>query len=221
MVGTHPDPVATYRLQASDVGGREVEWLVDWSVIEPLLIGGLVPFFYWTFNGVNRQRAQDTPVVVNIVSIVDLKDFDYVGVHYGPGPGAGFISCPLRPWVNGVGVHIPGDNRWDSGDEVILHWESYANASGNPAGVIPETIQHFGHTLTADEARNGYEFRVPFDPYILLPGLVKPPVAQYGCAVAYYQIIKPGGGGMGTSPRKRVFITLIRPGDTPPCLSDD
>ena len=221
MVGTHPNPVATYRVQASDVGGQEIEWLVDWDVIEPLLIGGLVPFFYWTFNGVNRQRAQDTQVVVNIVAIGDLKDLEYVGVHYGPGPGSGFIGCPLRPWVSGVGVHIPGDDRWESGDEVVLHWESYANSSGNPAGVIPETVQRFGHTLTADEARSGYEFRVPFDPYILLPGLVKPPVAQYGCAVAHYQIIKAGGGGMGSSLRRRVFITLIQPGDAPPCLSDD
>ncbi|WP_443695058.1 hypothetical protein [Pseudomonas sp.] len=225
MVGIHPDPLATYQVLASDVAGQEVEWLVDWNVIEPLLIGGTVPFFYWTFNGVNRQRAQDTQVDVNIVAIVDVKDLEYVGVDYGPGPDAGFIGCALRPWVNGVGVYIPADNRWDDGDEVVLHWASYANPSGNPGGIIPEAVQMFSHTLTAEEARDGYEFRVPFDPYILLPGLVKPPAGElnprHGSAVARYQIIKAGGGGMGYSPFRLVFIKLIRPGGAPPCLSDD
>lgn len=226
MVGTHPTVIATYPVRAGDSAGDEIEWLVAWAVIEPALVGGSVPFFYWTFNGVNRQRALDTVVTVNIVPIRGLKDLVYVGVNYDGGAGSGFISCPLRPWVNGVGVKIPGDEvLLDAGDEIVLEWASYANTNGNPSGVIPETTQTFRHHLTADEAREGYVFQVPFDPYILLPGLVKPPDGQidprHGSAVARYQLIKAVGGGIGFSGRKLVYITLIRPGGQPPCLSDD
>lgn len=224
MAGSFPGPIATYPVKAGDSAGREIEWLVDWNIIE-VLGTGWVPFYYWTFNGVNRQRASDTPVMVNIVRLVGLKPLEYVGVEYGPGPGAGFISCALRPWVNGAGVKIPGDpTLLDGGDEVILHWASYAHPNGFAGAVIPETIKSFSHTLTAQEAREGYVFQVPFDPYILLPGLIKPPEGQtnprHGSAVARYQIIKSAGAGMGYSERKLVFITLIRP-NSPPCVSDD
>lgn len=227
MVGTHPAPVATYTVQLTDVAGQEVEFFVDWDLIEPIFgSGGIFPFFYWTFNGVNRQRAVDTPVIVNLVPIVGLKNLEYVGVTYGPEPDAGFISCRLRPWVNGVFVLIPGDvHLLAAGDLVVLEWASYANPNGHPSGVMPETIATFPHTLTADEARDGYEFRVAFDPFILHPGLVKPAAGQtnprHGSAVARYRVMKPAGGGMGFSPRRLVAITLIRPGGLAPCTSDD
>ncbi|AQT93137.1 hypothetical protein [Pseudomonas azotoformans] len=227
MVGNHPVPLATYTVQLNDVAGQEVEFFVDWADLAPIVgNGGIFAFFYWTFNGVNRQRAEDTPVIVNIVPIVGLQDLEYVGVTYGPGPDAGFISCPLRPWVNGVGVLIPGDaSLLEGGDELVLEWASYANPNGHPSGVMPETINTFSHTLSPAEARDGYEFRVPFDPYILHPGLVKPPTGQtnprHGSAIARYRVMKPAGGGMGWSPRRLVAITLIRPAGGPPCLSDE
>lgn len=220
----HPAPVAAYTVQPGDTGGMEIELFVDWLFIEHL--GGVISTFYWTFNGVNRQRAPDTLVTVNLTPIVGLKDLEYVGVNYGPGPDSGFISCPLRPWVNGVGVKIPGDvDLLSEGDEVRLSWSSYANPNGNTSGVFPETIETFCHTLSVAEARDGYIFQVPFDPFILLPGLVKPLDGQvnprHGSAIAQYRLIKAGAGGMGDSARRLVFITLIRPAGLAPCISDD
>nr|WP_314562711.1 hypothetical protein [uncultured Pseudomonas sp.] len=225
MAGNHPAPIARYEVNLGDTARKEVEWFVDWAIIE-LLGGGLVPFFYWTFNGVNRQRARDTQVLINIIPIVGLKDLEYVGVTYGPGPDAGFISCPLRPWVNGVGVWIPGDpSRLAWGDELRLHWASYAHPAGFAGAVIPETIHTFTHTLTGNEHRDGFTFQVPFVPYIKAPGLVEPAPGQthprHGSAVARYQVIKPLGAGMGYSGRKLVYIKLTRLAGQPPCLSDD
>lgn len=224
MAGSFPAPLATYTVQAGDGAGQEIEWFVDWNKIQ-LLGMGWIPFFYWTFNGVNRQRAPDKRVLINIVPIDGLQPLEYVGVNYGPGPDSGFIGCRLRPWVNGASVKIPGDSTLlDADDEVVLHWASFAHPNGFAGAVIPETIKAFTHTLTPQEARDGYVFQVPFDPYILLPGLVKPAEGQshprHGSAVARYQVIKPEGGGMGYSERKLVFITLIQP-NSPPCLSDD
>lgn len=223
MWGEPPVLADTYRVRAEDREGDEIEFFIPWALIK--LLGGIVPMFYWTFNGVNRQRSLTTNVMVNIVWIVGLLAPEFLDVTYGPGPDAGFISCPLRPWVRGARVRIPGDDsRLSGGDEVVLSWASYANTNGHPSGVIPETIHKFSHTLTQQEAEDGYDFWVPFDPYILLPGLVKPPVGQtnprHGSAIVEYRLIKSGGGGMGDSARVRVFITLIRPNDLPPCVSD-
>ncbi len=214
----------TYTVRPEDREGDEIVFFVAWALIESTP-GGIVRTYYRTFNGVNRQQSPATDVTVNIMPIVGLLRPEFPDVTYGPGADAGFISCPLRPWDGGVRVRIPGDNsRLSAGDEVVLSWASYRNTNGHPSGVIPETIQTFSHTLTQQEAEDGYDFRVRFDPYILLPGLVKPPSGQtnprHGSAVVKYRLIKSAGGGMGDSAPELVAITLIRPGDLPPCVSD-
>ena len=224
MWGDPAVPADTYTVRPEDREGDEIVFFVAWALIESTL-GGIVPTYYWTFNGVNRQRSPATDVTVNIVPIVGLPDPEFPDVTYGPGPDAGFISCPLRPWDRGARVKIPGDDsRLSAGDEVVLSWAGYSNTNGHPSGVIPETIQTFSHTLTQQEAEDGYDFWVPFDPHILLPGLVEPPSGQtnprHGSAVVQYRLIKSAGGGMGDSARKLVAITLIRPGGLPPCVSD-
>ncbi|WPN99685.1 hypothetical protein [Pseudomonas sp. MUP55] len=212
----------TYIVRPEDRAGDEIEFFVPWALIEPT--PGVVPTFYWTFNGVNRQRSLHTDVTVNIVPIEGLLDPEFPDVSDGPGPGANFINCDLRPWVRGVRVRVPGDrSRLSENDTVIVSWASYGNTNGHSSGVIPETIQTFPHILTEEEAEHGFDFWVPFDPYIRLPGLVKPPEGQsnprHGSAVVQYRLIKSGGGGMGESERRLVFISLIRP-DSPPCLAD-
>jgi hypothetical protein len=224
MWGSPPVLADTYTVRPEDREGDEIEFFVPWALIEQTP-GGVVPVFYWTFNGVNRQRAFDTDVTINIVPIIGLPDPEFPDVNYGPGPDAGFISCGMRPWDRGVRVRVPGDGGLLSEhDTVVLFWASYANTNGNPSGVISETIDTFSHTLTQQEAEQGYDFWVPFDPYILLPGLVKPPEGQsnprHGSAVVQYRLIKSGGEGMGDSARRLVFITLIQLGNVPPCISD-
>ncbi|AZE77263.1 hypothetical protein [Pseudomonas synxantha] len=213
----------TYTVRPEDRAGDEIEFFVPWALIEQTP-GGIVPTFYWTFNGVNRQRSPDTNVTVNVVPIEGLLGPEFPDVEYGPGPTAGFISCYLRPWVRGARVRIPGDSsRLSEHDTVILSWASYRNTNAHPSGVIPETIETFSHTLTRGEAEDGYDFWIPFAPYILLPGLVKPPEGQvnprHGSAVVEYRLIKDAGGGMGDSEQRLVFITLIQP-NSPPCLAD-
>ncbi|UHG99485.1 hypothetical protein [Pseudomonas sp. 7-41] len=224
MWGNPPVLADTYTVRPEDRAGDEIAFFVPWDLIEQTP-GGIVPTFYWTFNGINRQRSPHTDVMVNIVPIDGLRDPEFPDVNYGPAPDAGFINCDMRPWDRGVRVRIPGDSsRLSEQDTVVLSWASYANTNGNSDGVIPETIDTFSHTLTQQEAEQGYDFWVPFDPYILLPGLVKPPEGQtnprYGSAVIQYRLIKSGGGGIGDSRRELVFISLTRLGTLPPCISD-
>lgn len=214
----------TYTVQPGDRAGDEIEFFVPWALIESTP-GSPVPTFYWTFNGVNRQRSIETRVTVNIVKIIGLLPPEFPDVHYGPGPGSGFINCALRPWDGGVRVRIPGDrSRLAGGDEVQLFWAGYRNTNGADSGLIVGTELTLSHTLTLSEAENGYVFRVPFTPYIMLPGLVTPPAGQTdprnGSGVVKYVVTKPAGGGMGDSERVLVAISLIRP-NLPPCIGDD
>ncbi|NWA67248.1 hypothetical protein [Pseudomonas reactans] len=223
MWGSPPVLADTYTVRREDRAGDEIEFFVQWSLIEQTP-GGIVRTFCWTFNGVNRQRSPDTDVTINIVPIIGLLDPEFPDVTYGPGPGAGFINCDLRPWERGARVRVLGDvSRLSGGDELVLSWKGYRNTNGHPSGVIPETIETFRHTLSQQEAEEGYDFWLPFDPCILAPGLVKPADGQtnprHGSAVVQYRVIKSGGGGMGDSNKRLVFISLHQP-NSPPCIGD-
>ncbi|MGY2202387.1 hypothetical protein [Pseudomonas gingeri] len=221
MWADHPTSADSYTVEVGDSEGKEVEFFIPWALIEPVG-NAVVPAYYWTFNGVNRQRAPDTPVNVNVVPILGLKSVEFPDVSYQPGPGAGFINCSHLPWL-GVRVRIPGDpERLAVNDKIELSWVGHAGTN-NGAPVIPETVEVFTHTLTAEEALNGYIFTVPFDPYVKLPGLIKPAEGSTspanGCAVVRYTLFK-AQGGMGKSGGKLLPISLIRP-NSPPCLGED
>ncbi|MGY2237388.1 hypothetical protein ACW9ID_20430 [Pseudomonas gingeri] len=221
MWADHPTSADSYTVEVGDSEGKEVEFFIPWALIEPVG-NAVVPAYYWTFNGVNRQRAPDTPVNVNVVPILGLKSVEFPDVSYLPGPGAGFINCSHLPWL-GVRVRIPGDpERLAVNDKIELSWVGHAGTN-NGAPVIPETVEVFTHTLTAEEALNGYIFTVPFDPYVKLPGLIKPAEGSTspanGCAVVRYTLFK-AQGGMGKSGGKLLPISLIRP-NSPPCLGED
>ena len=219
-----PLPVDTYTVQRGDREGQEIEFFIPWALIEPIEID-VVPLYYWTFNGINRQRAPDKPVTVSVVPIAGLKRPEFPQVSYDPGPDSGFIGCTLKPHpVHGVQVEIPGDDtRLEEHDVIELSWAGYASTNGNSSTLIPGTEGSWSHTLTLEEASNGYSFTVPFDPYIKLPGLVKPEdyehKPRHGSAIAQYEVIR-NGVPAGTSGRNLVFVTLIRP-NSPPCLGED
>ncbi|CAD5200705.1 hypothetical protein [Pseudomonas sp. FEN] len=221
MWAAHPTPVDTYTVQVGDREDDEVEFFIPWTLVEPVG-NAVVQAYYWTFNGVNRQRAPDTAVNVNVIPITGLKALEFPDVSNSGGSGSGFINCSHLPWL-GVRVRIPGDpTRLAMDDKIELSWIGHAGTNNN-APVIPETVEVFTHTLTAEEALNGYIFTVPFDPYVKLPGLIKPVEGSdspaNGCAVVRYRLIK-AQGGVGNSARKLLPISLIR-SNSPPCLGED
>ncbi|AMB84591.1 hypothetical protein AWM79_04390 [Pseudomonas agarici] len=221
MWAAHPTPVDTHTVQTGEREGDEVEFFIPWAIVEPVG-NAVVQAYYWTFNGVNRQRAPDTPINVNVIPIIGLARPEFPDVTYDGGPSSGFINCSHLPWL-GVRVRIPGDPvRLAMGDKIELSWVGHAGATNN-APVIPETVEVFPHTLTAEEALNGYIFVVPFDPYVKLPGLIKPAEGsdspRNGCAVVGYRLIK-AQGGVGKSGERLLPISLIRV-NQPPCLGED
>lgn len=220
----NPVPVATHPVAVGENPGAVIPFQIPWAFIDPIG-NALVNLFYRTFNGVNRQRSNNKIVTVAISPILGLKPTRYPDVNYGPGPDSGFIGCTLNPHPSfGVQVFVPGDDtRLQVGDVLRLHWVGYASPNGNLSHVISGSERQLDSPpLNLNWVLNGYPFTVPFDPCVLLPGLVKPgdyphkPI--YGSATTSYQVLR-GGVVIGGSNRSLVLVTLIRPNNLPPCIA--
>ncbi|NVZ64648.1 hypothetical protein [Pseudomonas gingeri] len=207
MWGDDSKLASFYTVRAGDT---EAVFFVPWEFVEANGSHLALPVYYWTDNGVNRQRSGPTSVRVAIDRITGLKPPLFTHGNDR------FINCNTLPppWL-GVHVEIPGDSsRLATGDEIVLHWKSYPtpNTTGEP---FPETVKSFRHVLADNEAANGYTFIIPFSPYITLPGLTP----SFGSADTYYDLNK-ADGGFGGSEDSWIRIDLTRSG-SPPCLGDD
>ena len=220
----NPVPVDTHRVAIGENPGALITFHIPWSLIEP--IGNArVNLLYRTFNGVNRQRSNHKVITVAVSPIVGLRRTQYPDVNYGPGPDSGFIGCTLNPHPSfGVKVFVPGDTaRLEVGDVLRLIWVGYASPNGNLAHVIDSSKGEWDSpSLTPEGVQNGHTFTVPFNPHVLLPGLVKrdeyPHEPAHGSATTYYQVIR-GGVPVGASALSLVLVTLIRPNNLPPCIA--
>lgn len=219
-------PGAVYRVGPLDQAGDLIPFQIPWALILPIG-NALVNLYYQTFNGVNRQRSLDKVVTVAIAPILGLGITRYPDVDYGPGPDSGFIGCTLKPHPShGVQVFVPGDDtRLQAGDVLRLRWVGYASPNGNLNAVIAASEGEFDSPpLTQQWVENGYPFTVPFDPHVLLPGLVKaddyPGRPAYGSATTSYTVLR-NGVNVGSSNRSLVAVRLTRPGGAPPCIVDE
>jgi len=208
-------PVDTHTVQSGESEGDEIVMFVPWSFIAPVGTGQM-PVYYWTFNGINRQRAMDTSVSVDVAPIIGLRQPIFPDVSTAPGAGSNTINCTLEPWL-GVRVDIPGDpQRLDENDEILLDWTAYASPNWQSGTEIPHASGIFPHRLSAEEAITGYQFTVAFDPYVKEPGVVDPGTGS----VAVFYRLRKANGGRGTSSSRKVYVSLIR-ANRPPCLGDD
>lgn len=219
----NPTPVGTHAVAIGENPGDLIRFQIPWALIEPIG-NGPVNLFYRTFNGVNRQRSNNKVVTVAVSPIMGLKASQYPDVNYAPGPDSGFIGCRLDPHPSfGVQVFVPGDDtRLQVGDVLRLTWVGYASPNGNLSHVISDSEGVWeSPPLTLDWVQNGYPFTVPFEPYVLLPGVVKPDdyahKPSHGSATTRYEVIR-SGVPVGESNRSLVLVTLIRPNGAPPCI---
>lgn len=220
-----PVPGAVYTVGPLDAPGRLIPFQIPWLLIQPIG-NAVVNLYYETFNGVNSQRSRNKPVTLAINPIIGLRPTTYEDVNYGPGPDSGFIGCTTNPHPShGVLVKVPGDDtRLEVGDVLRLRWAGYASTNGNASALIGDSVGEFDSPpLTQEWVENGYPFIVPFDPYVLLPGLVKPDdypsKPRWGSVTTSYTVLR-NGVNIGSSNRSLVSVTLIRPNGLPPCIAD-
>ncbi|QXI25892.1 hypothetical protein [Pseudomonas vanderleydeniana] len=203
MWGSDAELARTYTVQQGDVAGQLLELFVPWPVVEGVGSHPRLPVYYWTDNGVNRQRSRDTLVKVAITRIEDLLAPVVVDAD-----ARNTINCETvpRPW-EGIRVHVPADPRFAPGDTVTLYWKGYSTTNGAGAP-IPGSEESFPRILSPEEARDGVDITVlPFNPLITLPGLVTP---RNGSAVLQYSLSKQDGS-YGDSKKKMIAVSLIRP----------
>lgn len=191
-----------YEIQPGDAGGTTAVFWVPWV----LILGGAsgqVPVYYWTDNHVNRQRSPAKSVRVELDTLKGL-----VAPTLLNNSPRDYIACDTKPepWT-GVFIGIPWDaTHFEVDDTVRLYWSSYptTNGRGDP---FPGTSVEFDLTLTDAHRIIGHaEVQIsPFNPLLTQPGLVRP----NGSGVAYYRLFKASGPS-GVSPKKLLFIDLIR-----------
>lgn len=189
-------------VNTGDVAGQLVKLYVQWALI--VAGGGLVDVYYWTNNGVNRQRSAATRVRVELDTLTGLVAPSLQNDHPNK-----WVACDTNPPPHeAVIMGIPWDTtHFDVGDTIRLFWSSHRTTNGG--GVpIPGTEVWFELELTDDHRTAGMaEIKIePFDPLITEPGLIP----NNGSGLAYYRLYK-AAGPTGKSASRAVRIDLIRP----------
>jgi hypothetical protein len=195
-----------YSVQATDVAGQEIRFLVRWNLIMNVGSNPALPVYYWTDNGLNRQRSPAKPVQVSIQNIIGLQAPTLLNDN-----AQGFISCSAtpKPWESVIGIDWD-PVRFEVGDSIRLFWASYPskNGSGPP---FDDTSVFFDVALAEHHQHTGIQiFIQPFNPLITRPGLVE---NDFGSAVIYYRLFK-ATGAQGNSSRRLIYIDLKLPGGT-------
>lgn len=206
--GEHPQVAATYRVQSGDRPDQTVSFTVPWSIIDAVGNSAALPVWYWVSNGVNGQRSPDTLVRVSVRPVEGLEPVSFPDASI-----FGWIACENEPW-NGIRVKIPGNPEVLEEDDVIeMSWQLSLGTIGQDP--ITEVVWFPPRTLSADEARDGFEVLMErFD------DLVLPIQLQDGSAVVAYRLAK-ADGTPGFAPNKVLKISLVRPGNDKPCDGTD
>lgn len=202
--GDHPQVAASYRVQVADQPGQEIAFTVPWSIIESVGNNPALPVWYWASNGVNRQRSEDTEVLVAVMPLEGLEPVSFPDANLW-----GYISCEHAPW-NGIRVSIPGNPAlMAEGDSVQLSWQLCTGTTGeNP---ITEIVLFPARVLTATEAQEGFEWLMD-----RFTDLVLPIQLERGSANVSYRLTKVDGT-LGIATNKVLRIDLVIPGNTKPC----
>lgn len=201
-----------YTVSPGDVGGQIIAIFVPWPVISPVTHPA-VEVYYWTDNGINRQRSPFTPVRVEFDTLIGLQAPNLLNDS-----GNNSIRCGTQPepW-EGVFIGVSWNTQhFDIGDSIRLYWKSYPTQNGSGAH-FEGTDVFFDQVLTADHQDIGQVVIQiqPFNPLITLPGLVNP--NGFGSAVVSYRLFKAAGPS-GVSSRKLLYVDLYRPGGDQTCL---
>ncbi|CRM13549.1 hypothetical protein [Pseudomonas sp. 37 R 15] len=193
--------VDTYSVQPGDRAGDLITLWVSWAVASSI---ALAEVYYWTDNGINRQRSPSASVRVRLDTLTGLQSPLLLNDST-----ENFIACGTNPPPHeGVWIGIPWHAfHFEPGDIVHLYWASYPtnDGSGEP---FRGTDVYFEHELTTDDYNNRKAtIRIlPFD-LITAPGLVP----GFGSAVVRYRLFKRTGD-TGLSSRKLIYINLKIPG---------
>jgi len=166
--GDIEDPVASYRVQPTDLAGEIVEFSkIQWSVVENTPNQTDFPVRYRTSQptavGTNEQLSADQAVNISIVRPTILPRPEFTDA---PASVNYYLNCKTLPAIwDGVRVRVDKHLSINEGDEIRLKWQGYSGFAGT--GPIVGTGQVFRwHWTRADEDRGYYHFIVPYRPYV-------------------------------------------------------
>ncbi|MHA6575868.1 hypothetical protein [Pseudomonas yamanorum] len=203
-------PVASYRVDTSkgDVEGARVEFSdIPWQVIVDAGNHDRLPVYYTTFNGVNEQISYFTEVNVAVVAPFIFGRAEFPSWDRQTST----LNClSIPPLWDHIPIVVPPNSALRENDVVILNWMGYTEiwGGGQP---LPDTAEPLIHSLTSDEARSGYTFKL--DNYLekIAPIKSEDPNSPSSSAHVAYTVWR-GGRLIGSSRLYYVRIDRRRPG---------
>jgi len=202
-------PVASYRVDTSkgDVEGARVEFSdIPWHVIVDAGNHDRLQVYYTTFNGVNEQIAYFTEVAVNVIAPLIFTQAQFPSWDRQTST----LNCSSNPplWDH-IPIVVTPNPEFREGDFVILSWIGYTEiwGGGRP---IPDTAETLTHSLTADEAINGYTFKLDNYAEKIAPIKSQDPNSTASSAYAVYTVWR-GTRFIGSSRLYYVKIDRRRP----------
>ncbi|OLY73319.1 hypothetical protein AU074_30735 [Pseudomonas sp. ATCC PTA-122608] len=180
-------PVASYRIDTSngDVEGARVEFSdIPWQVIVDAGNNDRLPVYYTTFNGVNEQIAYVTEVTVAVIAPLIFRQAEFPSWDHLTST----LNCSsIPPLWDHIPIRVAPDLAFRRDDVVILSWIGYTEiwGGGKP---IPETAETITHSLTAEEAINGYTFKLDNYAEKIAPIKSPDPTSPASSAYAVYTV---------------------------------
>jgi hypothetical protein len=184
-------PVATYRIDTmnGDVEGARVEFSdIPWQVIVDAGNHDRLPVYYTTFNGVNEQIAYFTEVTVAVIAPLIFRQAEFPSWDRLTST----LNCSsIPPLWDHIPIVVAPDLAFRKDDIVILSWIGYTEiwGGGKP---IPETAETITHSLTAEEAINGYTFKLDNYAEKIAPIKSPDPTSPASSAYAVYTVWRSG-----------------------------
>jgi len=179
--GSLPDPVDTYDPDpANDAAGDIITFDIPWVEIEKEPGATDLPVYYsLTFiAGGNSQRSPDQLVDITGALPISFATPEFPDAATTEG-GRPILNCDsFIPPDHHVLLKIPGNNPLlVGGESVEVTWQGYSDFLGTVPSGTPWTDSR---TITAAQARDGYELRVqPYADHI-------EPVGSYGSVRVTY-----------------------------------
>lgn len=195
---------ATYTITGSETDGYSIT--VPYSVVEEHGDGLAIPIQMSLTSGDSTVPPDNVPVTV--ATPVEVDTFE-IGTLIPPTfpdkvrPPFNSIGCSEKIW-EGARFKVEGDAvNFGKDDTVTVHWEGHVAEDDDT--LIDDTKGSDNVELTAEQAAQGFEHRIPFVGYL-------DKVADAGgIMVAWYHLTKSGGGADKASDVVFVYPSYTTP----------
>ncbi|UDI94362.1 hypothetical protein [Pseudomonas sp. IAC-BECa141] len=183
----------------------DLDWTIDWSVVDAGGNGTEVPVTYKVTNpDVNDNEERSLPRDVDVFirpGSVPQATFQHLD------PDFGYLNCPSLQshpeLIKCIEVFIPGGEPQLEGQTLTFTYQGYSDSAGNTE--IPGNNDKITYKPDSSDVQNGFTIRFPYQQFL--------DTGNAWGAVSYEAVID----GRPTPSVRHLVRVLMRHGDATPC----